>query len=160
MMTSDRLSQLEKNLKRLREQLHGKEDTLITIAPEERIRIQQQIADVRDQIKPFEEEYWQVLSQYSDHADFTDAEAIIVEIGDQSDKLQSQELSEEILAWVRKIHEKVSQSEPSAAAKLKGVISSIPPFVGISYEAELDTENFLRTNFPTFRKWVESLTKK
>ena len=36
-MSSGRLRQVERNLTRLREQLAGKEDTLTTIAPEERV---------------------------------------------------------------------------------------------------------------------------
>jgi hypothetical protein len=39
------------------------------------------------------------------------------------------------------------------------VVSSIPPFVGISYEAELDTENFLNRHFPTLMKAVQRLKK-
>lgn len=43
-MSSDRLRQVERNLTRLRQQLAGKEDTLTTIAPEERVRIQRKFS--------------------------------------------------------------------------------------------------------------------
>jgi hypothetical protein len=161
MMASNRLQQLDSHLNKYREQLECKEEALRTIAPEERVRIKQQISSLKAEIRPFEEEYWQLLASNSDQSEFVDVDFIVVEILDQSDKLlQSKDLSEEILAWVRQIHEKVSQPEVTAAAKLKGVISSIPPFVGISYEAELDTENFLRAHFPKFTKWVKVLAKK
>jgi chromosome segregation ATPase len=161
MMASNRLQQLDSHLNKYREQLECKEEALRTIAPEERVRIKQQISSLKAEIRPFEEEYWQLLASNTDQNEFINVESIVVEIVDQSDKLlQSKDLSEEILAWVRQIHEKVSQPEVTAAAKLKGVISSIPPFVGISYEAELDTENFLRAHFPKFTKWVKVLAKK
>jgi hypothetical protein len=163
MMTNNRLRQLEKILDRFRQQLNSKEECLTSIAPEEKMRIKQQISDLKDDIKPFEKEYWELLSEHLDEANIPEAEveAIIVEIVDQSDKLQrSQDFSEEVLVWLHEIHQKVSQPGPTAAAKLKGVLSSIPPFVGISYEAELDTENFLRTYFPTFLKWARALAKK
>lgn len=56
-MSSDRLRQVERNLTRLRQQLAGKEDALTTIAPEERVRIKQQIADLKAEMQPFEIEY-------------------------------------------------------------------------------------------------------
>lgn len=55
-MSNDRLRQVEKTLNRLREQLAGKEDALVTIAPEERVRIKQQISDLKAEMRPFEEE--------------------------------------------------------------------------------------------------------
>jgi hypothetical protein len=65
----------------------------------------------------------------------------------------------EIMEYLQKILAKVEEPGPTASAKLKTVISSIPPFIGISYEAELDTENFLNRYFPTFMKAVQSLKK-
>jgi hypothetical protein len=54
----------------------------------------------------------------------------------------------------------VSKPGTDAAAKLKGALSLLPPFVSLSYEAELDTEKFLQEHFPTFIKWSEALAKK
>jgi hypothetical protein len=71
-----------------------------------------------------------------------------------------EQYSDEVLQILQEIRDKLNQPGPTAAAKLKGVISSIPPFVGISYEAELDTENFFQQHFPTFRKWAKVLAKK
>ena len=162
-MSSDRLRQVDKNLTRLREQLHGKEDTLTTIAPEERVRIKQQIADLKAEIRPFEIEYWQLLAEQAETITVAapDAEVVVAELVEQSTQLQtSDHYSEEILAWLQTIYAEVSKPNTPAAAKLKGALSLIPPFVNLTYEAELDTENFLRKYFPTFTKWAKGLAKK
>ena len=162
-MSSDRLSKIERSLKRLREQVDCKEDTLTVIAPEERVRIKQQITDLKAEIKPFEEEYWQILTERAAAVEIVDSEAevVIAEIVERVEPLQhSTQYSPEVLDLLQKIHLEVSKPETPAAAKLKGAISLLPPFVSLSYEAEIDTENFLRTNFPTFKKWANTLAKK
>jgi hypothetical protein len=162
-MSSDRLHQVERNLNRLRQQLAGKEDALTTIEPSERVRIRLQIADLKKEMQPFEHEYWQILAEES--ATFTisepEAEVVVAEIVEQTKELQTrQEYSDEVLEWLQKIYAEVSKPGEPAAAKLKGALSLLPPFVNVSYEAELDTENFLRTHFPTFKKWSKALAKK
>jgi hypothetical protein len=162
-MSSARLRQVERNLTRLRDQLAGKEDTLTTIAPEERVRIKQQIADLKAEMQPFETEYWQILADESATVAIASPapEVVVAEILEQTGQLQtSQQYSDEVLEWLQKIHAEVSRSGEPAAAKLKGVLSLVPPFVNVSYEAELDTETFLQRHFPTFRKWSKALAKK
>ncbi|MBD1838858.1 hypothetical protein [Coleofasciculus sp. FACHB-501] len=162
-MSSDRLRQVERNLTRLRDQLAGKEDTLTTIAPEERVRIKQQIADLKTEMQPFEEEYWRILADEPATTAISDPtpEVVVAEIVERVEQLQtSQEYSDEVLEWLKKIYMEVSKPGTPAAAKLKGALSLLPPFVSLSYEAELDTENFLRTHFPTFTKWSKALAKK
>lgn len=162
-MSSDRLRQVERNLNRLREQLAGKEDTLITIAPEERVRIKQQIADLKAEMQPFEAEYWQILAEQSETVAIAEPspEVVVAEIVEQVEQLQTnQQYPDEVLEWLQKIYAEVSKPGIPAAAKLKGAVSLLPPFVNLSYEAEVDTENFLRTHFPTFRKWAKALAKK
>ncbi|HEY9628875.1 MAG TPA: hypothetical protein V6C84_16360 [Coleofasciculaceae cyanobacterium] len=162
-MSSDRLPQVEKNLYRLREQLHGKEDTLTTIAPEEKVRIKQQIADLKAEIKPLEQEYWQILAERSAavSVEESEAEVIVAELVEQVGQLQaSQQYPPEILPLLQKIVQEVNKPGAPAAAKLKGTLSLLPPFVNVTYEAELDTENFLRTHFPTFTRWAKALAKK
>ena len=44
-MATDELQNLEDNIQRLKQQLAGKRNTLVTIAPEEQVRIKQQIED-------------------------------------------------------------------------------------------------------------------
>lgn len=162
-MSSDRLRQVERNLTRLRQQLAGKEDTLTAIAPEERVRIKIQIADLKAEMQPFEEEYWQILAHESGTVSVPEPspEVVVAEIVEQAGQLQtSQQYSDEVLEWLQKIHAEVSKPGTPAAAKLKGALSMMPPFVNLSYEAELDTENFVRTHFPTFTKWSKALAKK
>lgn len=162
-MSSDRLRQVERNLTRLRQQLAGKEDTLTTIAPEERVRIKQQIADLKVEMQPFEKEYWQILADESATTAISEPapEVVVAEIVERVEQLQiSQQYSDEVLEWLEKIYAEVSKPGTPAAAKLKGALSLLPPFVSLSYEAELDTENFLRTYFPTFTKWSKALAKK
>lgn len=162
-MSKDRLSQIEKNLGRLRRQLANKEDTLVTIEQAEKERIRQQIEDLKGEIKKFEEEYWLTLRDVAVDVAVSDAEAepIVAEIIEVTPTLRvSEELSVEMLALLQKIYAQVSQPEATAAAKLKGVISSFPPFVGVAYEGEIDTEKFLQKYFPTFRGWVKALVKK
>lgn len=65
-----------------------------------------------------------------------------------------------MLDWLQKIYAEVSKPGEPAAAKLKGTLSLLPPFVGLAYEAELDTETFLKRHFPTFQQWAKALAKK
>jgi hypothetical protein len=61
---------------------------------------------------------------------------------------------------LHKIYIEVSKPGTPAAAKLKGALSMFPPFVSLSYEAEIDTENFFRAHFPTFTSWSKTLARK
>ncbi len=136
---------------------------MTTIAPEERVRIKQQIADLKVEMQPFEKEYWQILADESATVAISDPapEVVVAEIVERAGQLQtSQQYPDEVLEWLQKIHAEVSKPGAPAAAKLKGALSLLPPFVNVSYEAELDTENFLRTHFPTFTKWAKALAKK
>lgn len=163
-MSSDRLCHLEDVLRRLRQQVSGKELTLTTTPDEDKERIKLQIADLKKEMQPFEKQYWLLLSQQSASIDIAEEEAqlVVAEIVNQVGEIEvtSSTYPDEVLKVLKEIRDKLNQPDKSAAAKLKGVISSIPPFIGISYEAELDTENFLRNNFPTFSSWIKSTTKK
>ncbi|MDZ8091312.1 MAG: hypothetical protein RMZ42_05145 [Nostoc sp. DedQUE05] len=163
-MSSDRLCHLENVLSRLRQQVSSKELTLTKTPDEDKERIKFQIADLKKEMRPFEQEYWQILSQQSGSIDISEQEAqvVVAEIVNQVGEIEvsSSTYSDEVLMLLKEIRDKLNQPGKSAAAKLKGVISSIPPFVGISYEAELDTENFLRNHFPTFTSWINRTIKK
>ena len=165
-MSSDRLREVEKQLSRWRQQLAGKEETLITIAPEEKVRIKQQISDLKAEMQPLEVEYWQILADESRTTIISEIsepapEVVVAEIIERVGQLQnSQEYSAEVLTWLQRIYAKVSQPGVPAAAKLRGTVSLMPPFVNLSYEAELDTENFWRTHCPTYTRWCQALAKK
>lgn len=162
-MYKNRIKQLEKNLKRLRDQIAGKEDALTTIAPEEKVRIKQQINDLRLEIKPFEEEYWYLLRNKSKQVEIseTEAEVVVAELVEQVGQLQnSTQYPDEVIQILREIYLEVSKPNSPASAKLKGALSMLPPFVSLGYEVEMDTESFFRTHMPTFTKWYEALARR
>jgi len=163
-MLSDRLREVENILNRYRKQVSGKELALTTAPAEEKDRIKLQIADLKADIRPFEQEYWEIISQQSGNIEISEQEAeiVVAEIVKEVGKIEvrASTYPDEVLEILIEIRNKLNQSDKSAMAKLKGVISSIPPFVGISYEAELDTENFLRSHFPTFTNWIKGSIKK
>lgn len=163
-MSSDRLGDVEEILTRYRKQVSGKELTLTTTPDEDKERIKLQITDLKKLMQPYEQEYWEILSEQSGSIEISelDAQVVVAEIVNQVHKIEvsSSTYPDEALMLLRQIRDKLNQSDKSAAAKVKGVISSIPPFVGISYEAELDTENFLRNHFPTFISLINRTIKK
>jgi len=162
-MPIDRLPDMEENLEDLKEQVVGKVKSLNLAPQEEKIRIKQQIRELRKEIREQEENYWHVVAQQTKTVEIPEQEAeiIVAEIVEEVGQIEVQgQYSDEVLQILQEIRDKLNQPGATAAAKLKGVISSIPPFVGISYEAELDTENFFQQHFPTFRKLIKVLAKK
>jgi hypothetical protein len=163
-MPIDRLSQIEKNLKLLRDQQHALEQEAIFTTGLAKIQAEQRLGEeIKPKIREYEKEYWQVLAQQTKTVEIPehDAEIIVAEIVEEVGQIEVQgEYSDEVLQILQEIRDKLNQPGATAAAKLKGVISSIPPFVGISIEGEFDTENFLQQHFPTFWKWSKVLAKK
>jgi hypothetical protein len=164
-MSSKRLAQLEKNIARLHEQLANKEDALVTIEPAEKTRIKQQIEDLKRDIAEQDREYWEVFNDIVEDVTVTEAEAepimaeVIASVG-QLAAATNPPVSEPMLALLLEIRDKLNEPGTTASAKLKGMISTMPPFVGLTYEAELDTEQVLRKYFPNFRRWVKQAVKK
>ncbi|MDJ0544915.1 MAG: hypothetical protein PX637_11285 [Microcystis sp. M53601_WE4] len=128
-MATDELQNLEENIQRLKQQLAGKRNTLVTIAPEEQVRIEQQIEDLRRKIRDFEREKWDLIASDSQEASFPDAEvmvaAIITEVTAITTEPPDQLASPQILELLNQILAKLNQPERSAAAKLKAAISTI-----------------------------------
>ena len=157
-MSAKDLEQLEDDIKLLRDQLAGKRRTLVTIAPEEQVRIEQQIGELRKKIRNFEQEKWDLIAQLTSTSDIAndEAEAIVAEIvADVANP--PDDVSADILALLQNILAKLNEPDKPAAAKLKGAISALPPFVSLTYEAELDTENTFQKYFPTVSHWGKSL---
>ena len=157
-MATDELQNLDNNIQRLKEQLAGKRDILVIIGPEEQVRIKQQIEDLRRLIRDFEREKWDLVASESQEASFPDAEVMVAEIVTELTAITKEpppELaSAQILELLNQILAKLNQPERSAAAKLKAAISTIPPFVSLTYEAELDTESTFKRYFPTFNRAI------
>ena len=81
-MSAHDLEQLENDIKLLRDQLAGKRRVSVLIAPEEQVRIDQQIVELRKKIRSFEQEKWQLIAEMTADLAIADdeAEVIIAEI--------------------------------------------------------------------------------
>ncbi len=164
-MSTNRLSQLEENLERLREQLAGLEKAKALSPMEEAVRLGQRIKELKKEIRAVEEDYWQTAARSANQLDIPEAEAEVA-VGEIVEAVTALEVHpvaaypNEMLQLLREIRDKLNAPGSPAAAKLKGVISSMPPFINLSYEAELDTENFFRTHFPTFTRLIRGAAKK
>jgi polyhydroxyalkanoate synthesis regulator phasin len=163
-MSASELKNLDKNIARLKAQLANKRDTLVTIAPEEKVRLQQQIEDLREQIRDLEQEQWQLISQMTGDLAISneEAEPIVAELVTEveSVKQQPDQFSPEILELLQQILAKLNAPNTPAAAKLKAAISALPPFVSLTYEVELDTESTFRTYFPTFNRYLKGVKER
>lgn len=159
-MNKNRLNEIESHLDTLYKQKYGIETALILSPPEEQTRLRQRIQiQISPQIGKYEQEYWQIIANQSNLVEISESEAEVVVAEFVKGVGQLQGENAEVIEYLQKILAKVEEPGPTAAAKLKAVVSSIPPFVGISYEAELDTENFLNRHFPTLMKAVQRLKK-
>ena len=165
-MINNRLSQIENSLYRLHSQLANKQKTLDTIAPEEKERLRQQIEDLkRDEIQPMEAERRQSLASASEQLQISEpeAETVIAEIVEGVTQLEAQPINPdfaEMLQILRELRDKSKEPGKPAALKVKGMISTFPPFVGLFVEPEIDTEAFWQRNFPTFTRLIERAIKK
>jgi hypothetical protein len=159
-MNKNRLNEIESHLELLYEQRREKEEAIIVAARGDKTILKQQLRlEILKPIRDYEQEYWQIIAGQSNLVQISeaDAEVVIAEFVEGVGQLREE--NAEVIEYLQKILAKVEEPGPTAAAKLKAVVSSIPPFVGISYEAELDTENFLNRHFPTFMQAVERLKK-
>jgi polyhydroxyalkanoate synthesis regulator phasin len=164
-MSASEPKNLDKNIARLKAQLANKRDALVTIAPEEKERLRQQIEDLRGEIRDFEQEQWRLISQITEDLAINDEEAepIVAALVTEVESVKQQQpdqLSSEILDLLQKILTKLNAPNTPAAAKLKAAISTLPPFVLLTYEVELDTESTFRTYFPTFNRYLRGVKDK
>ncbi len=157
-MSAKDLKSLEKNIERLREQIAGAQDALVLAAMVDKARIRQIIGTLREELRDFEQEKWDLIAQITSTSDIAndEAEAIVAEIvADVANP--PDDVSADILALLQNILAKLNEPDKNAAAKLKGAISLFPPFVSVIYEAELDTESTVRKYLPTFSKWTDKV---
>jgi hypothetical protein len=159
-MKKNRLNEIESHLELLYEQRRDKEEAIIVAPRGDKTILRQQLRlEILKPIRDYEQEYWQIVANQSNLAEIPEAEAevVIAEFVTGVGQLQGE--NAEVIEYLQKILAKVEEPDSTASAKLKTVISSIPPFVGVSYEAELDTENFLNRHFPLLMKGVQRLKK-
>ena len=153
-MSAGELQNLDKNIQRLKEQLAGIRDAWTVARSEDKVLLEQRINDKRIEIKELEREKWDLIASESQEASFPDAEVMVAEIVTELTAITAEPPPElasvQILESLNQILAKLNQPERSAAAKLKAALSTIPPFVSLTYEAELDTESTFKRYFPTF----------
>ncbi|PSB42754.1 hypothetical protein [Chamaesiphon polymorphus] len=161
-MTIDRLSHLQTEIEGYYEQLAGKESALRTIEEAEKVRIEQQIRKVKQDIAKIQGEYWVLLKSQTARLEITDADAeiVIAEIMPQVEILQYQptvQNNAELVKLLNEIKAELTKPETPGSGKLKAAIPLLPGF--LSYELELDTEGLLQRLFPTFSKLAGKLKK-
>lgn len=164
MSTDDRLPEIEKNLKMLRNQRHALEQEAILTTGLAKTQAEQRLQEqINPQIRKYEQEYWQVFARQVKTVEIAEAKAEII-VGEIVEDLGQIELQgqhpDRVLQLLQEIRDAVNKPGSTAGLKLKGVISPIPPFVAASIEGELDADQFVRQHFPTFQKWAQVLTKK
>jgi hypothetical protein len=165
-MNSDRLRQIEKNLTLLREQEAALEQEALLTTGIHKMQAEQRLAlEIRPKIRQYEQEYEQILLAASEQLEISepDAEAVIGEIVTGVTKLEAQPLAPEwaeVLPLLQEIRDQLNAPAKSASLKIKGMISTLPPFVGLSIEPEIDTEHFWQQHFPTFTRLLKGAVKK
>ena len=154
-MSAKDLERLEKNIDRLREQIAGAQDAFVLAERLDKPRIKQIIGTLREELRDFEQEKWELIAQITDIAN-DEAEAVVADLVAEGESIATNPPDDVlVLDLLQKILGKLNEPDKNAAAKLKGAISLFPPFVSVICEAELDTENTVRKYFPTFSRWTK-----
>ena len=154
-MSAKDLERLEKNIDRLREQIAGAQDAFVLAERLDKPRIKQVIGTLREELRDFEQEKWELIAQITDIAN-DEAEAVVADLVAEGESIATNPPDDVlVLDLLQKILGKLNEPDKNAAAKLKGAISLFPPFVSVICEAELDTENTVRKYFPTFSRWTK-----
>ena len=162
-MSIVRLSQLEKNLNRLYALLGAAEDgTIGAISKVDKLKYEMEADEFKPQIRKVEEELFSLLQQESGDLTFgeMEAQATIDVIAQEVTRVKLQpNLSAQVLTVLERIEVKLNEPGVTADAKLKGTLSIFPPFIGLAYEGQIDTENFCRKYFPTFTRLLKGAKK-
>lgn len=165
-MKSDRLSHIEKQLAMLHEQQDALEQEVLLYSGLPKVRAGQQIEEeIRPKILKYEQEYGQILMAASERLEITEpeAETVIAEFVKGVHQLETQPTNPqlaELLDILRELRDKANEPDKPATLKVKGIISTFPPFVGLFIEPEIDAENFWRQHFPTFTRLLKGAAKK
>ena len=162
-MSIDRFAQLEKNLTSLYALLGAAEDGAIEeVNKVNGLKYEMEADKLKPKIRKVEEELFALLQQESRGLTFveTDAQATIDVIAQEVSRVRRQpDLSEQVLAVLQRVEDKLNEPGVTADAKLKGTLSVFPPFIGLAYEGQIDTENFCRKYFPTFTRLMKGAKK-
>jgi hypothetical protein len=161
-MTIDRLSHLQKQIKRFYEQIQDNENALTTAQPGGKAIIKQRIEDLEEELAPVEAEYWKCWTSNGSQLEIADADAEVItaEIVEQVQILADQSVvrsNVEHISLLNKIKAELTKPGIPGSGKLKAAIPLIPGF--LAYEIELDTEGLLRRLFPIFSKLPGKIKK-
>lgn len=156
-MMSDRLANVESNLRGWYDQLAGQEKALRLAEEAERVRLQQRVDETWTKIRKVEGEYARLLSQVVRRQDLPEAEAevVVAELVEEVELLQSGGQPDNVTALLQEILAERQKPSAPASAKLKVAIPIIPKLV--SYELEGDTASIVKQLFPTFVKVYEAI---
>ncbi len=162
-MPIDRLPQLQKNLSNLYGLLGAAEDGAIgAISKVDKRKYEMEAEELKPRIQQAEKDLFGLLEQSGPDLTFVekDAQATIDAIGTEVVRMKQQpDLSGQMLAILERLEAKLNEPGVTADAKLKGTLSILPPFIGLAYEGQVDTENFCRKYFPTFTRLINNSKK-
>ena len=155
-MSTKDIKMLEKNIERLREQIAGAQEALVLAERLDKPRIKQVISKLREELRDFDQEKWNLIAEVTSDSEIAndEAESLVAELVATATN-PPDDTSAEVLAFLQQILTKINEQDKTAAAKLKGAISLLPPFVSLVFETELDTENTVKKYFPTFSRWIK-----
>jgi hypothetical protein len=154
---SDRISQLQTQLKMLYDQLDGLEMAKVTSRDEDKVMLQQRIDFKWKEIREKDVDYVRSLAQQVKKQDLPEPIALTI-VGELVDELELiQPKTDEMRSMLQEILVELRKPGVPAAAKLK---VAIPVFLFTSIELEGDAERVVRRLFPTFVKAYENLKKK
>ncbi|MBD0314578.1 MAG: hypothetical protein ICV86_17550 [Microcoleus sp. T3-bin5] len=161
-MISRRLSDLQSEVQGYYDQLAGQETAKRLAEDAQKVRIQQGIDKLEEQLRSVERKYW--LRWRTEIAGLTipeaDAEIVASQLVREVEILEIEpavQSNAELMKVLQEIKAQLSKPGIPAAGKLKAAIPLLPGV--ISYEMELDTEGLLRRVFPTFCKLAEKIKK-
>lgn len=131
-MSAKALERLEKNIERLREQIAGAQDAFVLAERLDKPRIKQVISTLREELRDFEQQKWDLIAQIASTSDIAndEAEAVVAELVAEGEAIATNPPDDAlVLDLLQKILAKLNEPDTNAAAKLKGAISLFPPFV-------------------------------
>jgi hypothetical protein len=163
-MSIERICEVQESLELLYQQRNALErGSLITPDDEKVIQNEQKLrTKIRPKIRQFEEELFALLAQDGGELTFGEAGAQVTidAIAQEVERVRLQpDLSAQVLMVLERIEAKLNEPGVTADAKLKGTLSVFPPFIGLAYEGQIDTENFCRNYFPTFTRLIKGAKK-
>ncbi len=163
-MTIERIREIQENLELLYERRNKLEKGALTTPDDDKATQNEQRirTEIRPKIRVYEEELFGLLQQESRELTFgeVEAQATIDVIAQEVERVRLQpDLSEQVLVVLGRIEAKLNEPGVTADAKLKGTLSVFPPFIGLAYEGQIDTENFCRKYFPTFTRLIKGAKK-